>query len=224
METFKKVLRIVGAIVGGGVALFGLTGFIAGEYVLAAVITAIGGVLLFFSLHRSPAARAEAQIRKQARRSERFAAAEQARADAAQRARRASEDRQRQEERLRQQRAAEQAAWHEHVMRQQQAEQTRQQAAPGPQPQQPAEPVYKSTRDLRDERRAAAREQGVACCPYCGSTSLTANKKGYGIGKGVIGAAVAGPFGLAAGNIGRQKVLVTCLNCGRQFRPGKGRV
>ena len=57
-----------------------------------------------------------------------------------------------------------------------------------------------------------------------GSTSLTANKKGYGIGKGVIGAAVAGPFGLAAGNIGRQKVLVTCLNCGRQFRPGKGRV
>ena len=100
-------------------------------------------------------------------------------------------------------------------MRQQQAEQARQQAA---------EPVYKSTRDLRDERRAAAREQGVACCPYCGSTSLTANKKGYGIGKGVIGAAVAGPFGLAAGNIGRQKVLVTCLNCGRQFRPGKGRV
>lgn len=42
-----------------------------------------------------------------------------------------------------------------------------------------------------------------------------------GIGKGVVGAAMAGPIGLAAGNLGRQKVLVTCLNCGYQFKPGK---
>lgn len=70
-------------------------------------------------------------------------------------------------------------------------------------------------------RIAAAEAAGEAYCPKCGSTSLTANKKGYGIGKGVIGAAVAGPIGLAAGNLGRQKVLVTCLNCGYQFKPGK---
>ncbi len=71
-------------------------------------------------------------------------------------------------------------------------------------------------------RIAAAEAAGEAYCPKCGSTSLTANKKGYGIGKGLIGAAViANPIGLAAGNIGRQKVLVTCLNCGHQFKPGK---
>ncbi len=39
---------------------------------------------------------------------------------------------------------------------------------------------------------------GIACCPKCGSTSLTANKKGFGIGKAVIGASVAGPIGLVA--------------------------
>jgi hypothetical protein len=79
-------------------------------------------------------------------------------------------------------------------------------------------------RELRDERRADARAQGVACCPYCGSTSLAANKKGYGMGKGALGFSVIGPLGLAAGSIGRQKVLVTCLNCGKRFKPGKGRV
>ena len=82
-------------------------------------------------------------------------------------------------------------------------------------------PVYQSKKDKIRERIAAAEAAGEAYCPKCGSTSLTANKKGYGIGKGVVGAAVAGPIGLAAGNLGRQKVLVTCLNCGYQFKPGK---
>lgn len=74
-----------------------------------------------------------------------------------------------------------------------------------------------------DARRRVVENKaaGIACCPKCGSTSLTANKKGFGIGKAVIGASVAGPIGLVAGNIGRQKVTVTCLNCGHQFKPGK---
>lgn len=74
-----------------------------------------------------------------------------------------------------------------------------------------------------DARRRVVENKaaGIACCPKCGSTSLTANKKGFGIGKAVIGASVAGPIGLVAGNIGRQKVTVTCLNCGYQFKPGK---
>ena len=52
----------------------------------------------------------------------------------------------------------------------------------------------------------------------CGSTSLSGNKKGYGIGKGVIGAAVFGPIGLIAGNIGSKKVIVTCMNCGYKYK------
>ena len=58
-------------------------------------------------------------------------------------------------------------------------------------------------------------------CPYCGSTSLSGNKKGYGIGKGVIGASLFGPLGLIAGNIGASKITVTCMKCGRKFKPGE---
>jgi len=65
------------------------------------------------------------------------------------------------------------------------------------------------------------KENGVACCPKCGSTSLSAHKKGFGIGKAVIGGALTGGIGLIAGNIGAKKIRVTCLNCGKQFWAGK---
>lgn len=55
-------------------------------------------------------------------------------------------------------------------------------------------------------------------CPRCGSTSLSGNKKGYGVGKGVVGAAVFGPLGLMAGNLGSKKVVVTCMKCGYRFK------
>ena len=58
-------------------------------------------------------------------------------------------------------------------------------------------------------------------CPRYGSTSLAANKKGYGIGKGIIGARIFGSLGLMAGNIGAQNVTVTCMRCGYQFKPRK---
>jgi predicted RNA-binding Zn-ribbon protein involved in translation (DUF1610 family) len=57
----------------------------------------------------------------------------------------------------------------------------------------------------------------MAKCPRCGSTSLSGNKKGYGIGKAVIGTALLGPIGLIAGNINARRVYVTCLNCGKRF-------
>lgn len=58
---------------------------------------------------------------------------------------------------------------------------------------------------------------GVACCPKCGSTSLSANKKGFGIGKAVVGVKMIGSLGLVAGNKGAKKVQVTCLNCGHRW-------
>lgn len=61
----------------------------------------------------------------------------------------------------------------------------------------------------------------VPKCSRCGSTSITANQKGFGIGKAVVGAAIAGPLGLVAGNAGAKKVRVTCLNCGHQWVAGK---
>lgn len=62
--------------------------------------------------------------------------------------------------------------------------------------------------------------EGVAYCPKCHSTSLSAHKKGFGIGKALLGAAID-PIGLVAGNIGAKKVRVTCLKCGHQFWAGK---
>lgn len=69
-----------------------------------------------------------------------------------------------------------------------------------------------------DQRLKENRQNGVACCPKCGSTSLSANKKGFGIGKAVVGAALTGGIGLVAGNIGAKKVWVTCLNCGHRWK------
>ena len=66
----------------------------------------------------------------------------------------------------------------------------------------------------------------MAKCPRCGSTSLSGQKKGYGVVKGGLGALALGAMtggvgaiiGLGAGNIGRKKVIVTCMNCGKRFK------
>ncbi len=57
-----------------------------------------------------------------------------------------------------------------------------------------------------------------AKCPRCGSISLSGNKKGFGIGKAVVGASFIGAFGLIAGNINSKKLIITCMNCGHRFK------
>ncbi len=71
------------------------------------------------------------------------------------------------------------------------------------------------------EHIAKMDREGIVYCPKCYSTSLSANKKGFGVGKAVVGAALTGGIGLIAGNIGAKKVRVTCLKCGHQFMAGK---
>lgn len=70
-------------------------------------------------------------------------------------------------------------------------------------------------------KKTELKAQGLAYCPKCLSTSLSGNKKGFGIGKAIVGAALTGGIGLVAGNIGAKKVRITCLNCGHQFWAGK---
>lgn len=72
-----------------------------------------------------------------------------------------------------------------------------------------------------DERKAELDKQGVAYCPKCLSTSITGDKKGFGIGKAVVGASLAGGLGLMAGNIHAKKVRLTCMKCGHQWMAGK---
>jgi len=58
-------------------------------------------------------------------------------------------------------------------------------------------------------------------CPNCESTQLTANKKGFGLGKAVAGGIVTGGVGLLSGFIGSGKVRITCLKCGYSWTAGK---
>jgi predicted nucleic-acid-binding Zn-ribbon protein len=58
-------------------------------------------------------------------------------------------------------------------------------------------------------------------CPKCGSNQITADKKGFSGKKAVAGAIVTGGIGLLAGTIGSNKIIITCLNCGHQFKPGE---
>lgn len=59
-------------------------------------------------------------------------------------------------------------------------------------------------------------------CPKCGSSNIHAAKKGYSIKKGILGGLFFGRTGLLAGAIGKDDVVMTCLECGHQFKPGEG--
>lgn len=75
---------------------------------------------------------------------------------------------------------------------------------------------YKEYKEYRDSR--GSRQVG---CPRCGSTQITANKKGFSLGKALVGSAVTLPLGAVTGMIGKNKILITCLSCGKQFKPGR---
>ena len=50
-------------------------------------------------------------------------------------------------------------------------------------------------------------------CPKCGSTQITAQKRGFSIGKALLFA----PLGFA----GSKKIIISCLKCGHQWQAGK---
>ena len=58
-------------------------------------------------------------------------------------------------------------------------------------------------------------------CRKCGSSQLTANKKGCGLGKAAVGGLLLGPLGLFGGVLGSGKVKITCLKCGHQWKAGQ---
>lgn len=57
-------------------------------------------------------------------------------------------------------------------------------------------------------------------CPKCGSTQLTADKKGFSGKQAVAGAVLTGGIGLLAGTIGSNKTMITCLSCGYKHKAG----
>ena len=84
-----------------------------------------------------------------------------------------------------------------------------------------SETLKTEERETHWQRLVREARDGQARCPRCRSTSLAGAKKGFGVGKAVVGAAIIGPLGLMAGNAGAKKMRVTCLKCGKQFWAGK---
>ncbi len=62
-------------------------------------------------------------------------------------------------------------------------------------------------------------EEEPVRCPRCRSTQLTANRKGFGLGKAAAGGLLLGPVGLLGGFLGSSKVKITCLKCGYTWKP-----
>ena len=60
-------------------------------------------------------------------------------------------------------------------------------------------------------------------CPSCGSTYLTADRKGFSATKGAIGTFLFDDIlaGAIIGSRGSNKVIVTCMKCGHQWKIGK---
>ncbi|MDR1805518.1 MAG: zinc ribbon domain-containing protein [Clostridium sp.] len=61
------------------------------------------------------------------------------------------------------------------------------------------------------ERLEENQKNAVACCPKCGSVSISANTKKSGVGIGLTPG-----IGIYSGS---KKVLITCLNCGHRWKP-----
>lgn len=57
-------------------------------------------------------------------------------------------------------------------------------------------------------------------CPKCGSTQISANKKGFSGKKAAAGVVLTGGVGLLAGTIGSGKIVITCLSCGHSYKAG----
>lgn len=61
---------------------------------------------------------------------------------------------------------------------------------------------------IEKEKLSDLRKQGIPYCPKCHSTSIHAEKRGWKVTTGLIGSS---------------KIVVTCLNCGHKFKPGKSK-
>ena len=57
-------------------------------------------------------------------------------------------------------------------------------------------------------------------CPECGSREITAQRRGFGMGKAIVGGVTLGALGILAGAHGNKKIIITCLACGHEWKAG----
>lgn len=60
-------------------------------------------------------------------------------------------------------------------------------------------------------------------CPKCHSNQVSSNQKGFSTGNAIAGNMIGGAvMGMGMGMVGSNKIVVTCLKCGNQFKAGDG--
>lgn len=59
---------------------------------------------------------------------------------------------------------------------------------------------------------------GIACCPKCGSTSISYSTKKLSVGRAVVGGAAFGGAGAILGGLSSKQGIVKCLNCGHIWK------
>lgn len=64
-----------------------------------------------------------------------------------------------------------------------------------------------------EQKRKELEESGVAYCPKCLSTSVTAMKRGFSAGQAILTGS------LLIGAVGANKVKCVCLKCGHKWKP-----
>ena len=74
---------------------------------------------------------------------------------------------------------------------------------------------------IQKEMFVGYEQEDVIRCPRCKSTQLSANKRGFSLGKAAAGGIITGGIGLLGGFIGSGKVKITCLKCGNSWTTGK---
>lgn len=76
--------------------------------------------------------------------------------------------------------------------------------------------------EIMDTRSKIRKQQEQKIhCPICNSTQIAARDKGFSLGRAAVGGISLGPVGLLGGLIGSKRVIITCLNCGEQWEPGR---
>ncbi|ACH40668.1 hypothetical protein Gbem_3676 [Citrifermentans bemidjiense Bem] len=58
-------------------------------------------------------------------------------------------------------------------------------------------------------------------CPKCRSSQITAQRDGVSLSRAAVGGFLFGGAGMVTGGLGGNKILITCLKCGKQWKPGQ---
>lgn len=79
---------------------------------------------------------------------------------------------------------------------------------------------FKNIQDKNNETRIQTPNSNQPVCPKCKSIKTTYGQQGYGVGKAALGVLFTGGIGLLAGGIGKNNILITCLECGYSWGAG----